>query len=202
MGKLSIRKTDRKAGVAAVFSIAALCAIGALCLSASQNELKPPTPAKKTAIDFQPIRGEFRPLRLRLSGFEYQCSECHEIIESQTERHTLIAEHMNIKLDHGRNDYCLNCHLLTNRNAYAAHDGSEIPANRPAELCGKCHGLVYRDWLAGAHGKFIGYWDPRQGERQRLLCIQCHDPHAPKFPKIAPMPRPAKGREYKIARRV
>jgi len=186
---------------AAVFSLAALCAIGALGLSASQNEGNPSPSLKKIVVDFHPIRGEFRPLRLRLDGFEYQCSECHEIIESQTERHTLIAEHMNIKLDHGRNDYCLNCHLLTNRDAYAAFDGGEIPADRPAELCGKCHGLVYRDWLAGAHGKFTGYWDPQQGERRRVLCIQCHDPHAPKFPKIAPMPRPAKGRESTNARR-
>lgn len=142
-------------------------------------------------IDFQPVRGDFKPLRLRRDGFVYKCSECHRTFKSPLERRVLVAEHTGLKLDHGQNDYCLNCHHKTNRDAYAAHDGSEIPSDRPAKLCGKCHGLVYRDWLEGAHGRLHGFWDRNRGMQSRLLCIQCHDPHAPKFPKLSPMPGPA-----------
>jgi len=144
-------------------------------------------------VDYRPIRGDYRPLRLRRedgTGFVYKCSECHRTFATSRRYPLPIAEHRNIQLQHGKNDYCLNCHHRTNRDAYVAHDGSEIPADRPAELCGKCHGLVYRDWQAGAHGRRQGYWDESRGERFRLLCIQCHDPHAPRFPKLAPLGGP------------
>ena len=69
-------------------------------------------------------------------------------------------------------------------------DGSQIPGDRPAELCAQCHTTVYSDWLAGVHGRRHGSWDPARGERLQLLCVQCHDPHSPKFPKLAAMPGP------------
>lgn len=156
----------------------------------------PPETSLDSTVDYQPIRGEFQPLRLRRGGFTYTCNECHRTFESRPQRQKRVAEHQDIQLDHGRNDYCLNCHHRTNRDVYAAHDGSEISAERPAELCGKCHGLIYRDWEFGAHGKFVERWDSPQGERERLLCIQCHDPHAPQFPKLAPLPGPSAGLEH------
>jgi hypothetical protein len=144
----------------------------------------------QTNVDFSPLRGEFSPLRLHRTGFTYKCSECHNSI-NQKSASVLIAEHTDLILDHGTNNYCLNCHHPENRDVYVNHNGSEIPADKPAELCRKCHGIIYRDWSVGAHGKIMGYWDDTQGEQDRLLCIQCHDPHKPKIPKMAPMPGPS-----------
>lgn len=140
-------------------------------------------------VDFSPIRGEVKPLRLRRTGFTYRCNECHQAFLSPRDRAERVAEHTDIQLEHGRNDYCLNCHHRDNREAYVDHNGAEIPSDQPARLCAKCHGIIYRDWLAGAHGKWIGGWG-QASEPQQLFCIQCHDPHAPKFPEIEPMPGP------------
>ncbi len=144
-------------------------------------------------VDMRPLRGEVRPLRLRRqdgTGFVYRCMECHRFIETGVGRRRLVAEHVDIRLDHGRNDYCLNCHHPFERDAYVDHDGSVIPAETPAELCAKCHGLVHRDWDAGVHGRSEGHWNVALGDRRRLLCIQCHDPHAPAIPPLAPLPGP------------
>jgi hypothetical protein len=146
---------------------------------------------------FGPIRGELRPLRLRRSGFEYRCSECHQTFQRSERHESLIAEHQDIVLNHGRNDYCLNCHHTTNRDAYVTHDGGEISSDSPAELCAKCHGPHYRDWENGAHGRREGFWDESLGEQKRVLCIQCHDPHSPRFPSLRPMPGPRVGGQEK-----
>jgi hypothetical protein len=144
----------------------------------------------KAPVDYKPIRGAFNPLQLKRGGFAFKCSECHKVFASSLERKSLNAEHTDLKLNHGRNDHCFNCHHIKNRDAYTAHDGSEIPSSQPVQLCSKCHGLIYRDWQSGAHGRITGYWDAAKGEQSKVLCIQCHDPHSPAFPKIAPMPGP------------
>jgi hypothetical protein len=170
--------------------IVVLCGAGAWGVSAVHHNNNPAAPVFEGKVNTMPIRGEPQPLRLRRTGFTYQCNECHRSFLSSPERKTLNAEHMDLVLDHGQNDYCLNCHHYTNRNSYVAHDGSEIPADQAPQLCGKCHGLVLRDWENGAHGRRNGYWQKELGEQERLICIQCHDPHSPKFPSMIPMPGP------------
>lgn len=168
---------------------------GLLVLSWGGSEAAAPGAAlaspPRIVVDKAPIRGEFRPLRLRRTGFEYRCTECHQSIAVPTRRQKLVAEHTDLVLNHGTNDFCLNCHHPSNRDVYTDHDGRVIPAEEPARLCGKCHGLVYRDWLNDAHGRAQGGWDAAQVQPSRLLCIQCHDPHNPKFPAMPPMPGPA-----------
>ena len=99
--------------------------------------------------------------------------------------------HVAIKLNHGANDRCYNCHLIQDRNKYTADDGSGIMAVNVEKLCARCHGLIYNDWKAGTHGLRRGKWDPR-GPFQRVTfkCTQCHDPHSPafKFKDFAPPP--------------
>ncbi|MBX7255623.1 MAG: hypothetical protein K1Y02_04600 [Candidatus Hydrogenedentes bacterium] len=145
-------------------------------------------------FDTTPVRGELRPLRHRRSGFEYRCSECHTSIQSPRHQNEFLGEHRNIVLDHGANLYCVNCHHPVNRNAYVDHDGSEISSTTPALLCRKCHGPTYREWELGIHGRQNGYWDKEKGERTKLLCIQCHDPHSPRFKAMKPEPAPARTR--------
>ena len=159
---------------------------------AGRHEAQP----KIEKVDFSPVRGAVAPLRFRTIGFEFKCNECHRLFQNQPSRKQLVAQHTNLKLNHGSNDYCLNCHHSTNREAYVNHDGSEIPSDKPAQLCAKCHGPIYKDWQAGAHGKLSGTWNPAAPDATRLLCIQCHDPHSPQFPALVPMPGPAAGRVH------
>ena len=56
--------------------------------------------------------------------------------------------------------------------------------------CAKCHGPVYRDWENGSHGRINGYWDQSRGTQTRRRCIECHDPHAPRFAPLTPAPGP------------
>lgn len=141
-------------------------------------------------FDTTPVRGEFRPLRYRRGSFEYRCTECHNDFSSPRRQQNLEGEHADIdaRFDHGLNTYCVNCHHQTDRNSYVDHDGSPIPSSEPAKLCAKCHGPTYRDWQAGVHGRLNGSWLRSSPERTRLLCIQCHDPHAPKFAPMVPDP--------------
>lgn len=139
-------------------------------------------------FDTTPVRGDMKPLRYARGSFTYRCSECHTDFEPAPVQEALQGEHAGIQatLDHGRNTRCLNCHHPENRNAYVAHDGSEIPADQPAQLCGKCHGTILADWEAGVHGRQNGYWDRSIGPRTKLMCVQCHDPHAPAFRPMTP----------------
>ncbi len=153
-------------------------------------------PVAGNLFDTAPIRGALRPLRNRRSGFAYRCSECHEDLDSGRPAQELLGEHAHVQVafDHGMNTVCFNCHHEEDRNAYVDHDGRPIPSDEPARLCGKCHGPIYREWQHGAHGRQNGYWDTSKGPRERLLCVQCHDPHAPAFPKMTPDPPPAYSR--------
>lgn len=139
-------------------------------------------------FDTTPVRGEFKPLRNRRTGFEYRCTECHEDFDSPPTQGNLEGEHKEIHdmFAHGLNTSCMNCHNNADRDSYIDHDGTAIPATNPARLCAKCHGPTYRDWERGIHGRQNGYWDRTRGERTKLLCVQCHNPHAPKFAPMAP----------------
>jgi hypothetical protein len=57
-------------------------------------------------------------------------------------------------------------------------------------LCAQCHGTTYRDWQRGMHGKTMGSWDKSSGKQRRLLCTECHNPHAPAYGRLAPLPGP------------
>jgi hypothetical protein len=139
-----------------------------------------------THLDRTPPR-QTTGLDLVKTGWSYNCMECHQLFPAKWRYDRPMAEHQDIKLDHGENKFCLNCHHATNRNAFVAYDGAEIAEADVVLLCAKCHGPTYRDWKAGAHGRRNGYWDATRGPRTQLRCIQCHDPHQPKFQPLAPL---------------
>lgn len=141
-------------------------------------------------FDTTPVRGALRPLRHRHAGYEYKCSECHSAMAAPKRQNVQYPEHARIVLNHGLNTNCLNCHHPTDRNAYVGYEGDVIPADQPARLCAKCHGPQFRDWERGVHGRQNGYWDKTRGERTKLFCIQCHDPHNPHFQLMTPSPPP------------
>ena len=130
-------------------------------------------------------------LDLVRNGWTYNCMECHKLFPAKWHYDRPMNEHKEIRLEHGNNRYCLNCHHPTNRNAFVDYDGSEIAQADVVQLCAKCHGTIYRDWKAGVHGRVNGHWDMAQGLKTKLRCIQCHDPHRPMFQPMQPMASPS-----------
>ncbi|HEY9172149.1 MAG TPA: hypothetical protein VI136_07695 [Verrucomicrobiae bacterium] len=144
--------------------------------------------ASDTHLDKTPPRAT-KGLDLVKSGWTYNCMECHKLFPARWHYDDRpFNEHKDIRLEHGNNRFCLNCHHPTNRNAFVDYDGAEIAQADVVMLCAKCHGTIYRDWQAGVHGRENGFWKTDAGEKTKLRCIQCHDPHSPKFKPMKPLP--------------
>lgn len=191
-----IREFSHSASITMVMGVAVVLMLS----SCFQDPVVPENLYEREVVgnvfDTTPVRGEFKPLRNRRTGFEYKCSECHEDFTTLTRQQDLASEHSEIydNFDHGINTRCINCHHQEDRNAYVDHDGGIIPASTPARLCAKCHGPTYRDWQKGAHGRVNGFWDPGKGEQTKVLCVQCHDPHSPSFKPMVPDAKPLHSR--------
>lgn len=137
-----------------------------------------------------PVRTPLERPERKLENFTLQCNECHRSLPTPYAAGGLWNSHTDIHMAHGINHRCLNCHHTTNREVFADDDGKEIPWNHPELVCAKCHGPVFRDWQHGAHGRTNGFWDADRGESRRLTCVQCHNPHSPRFPTLASDPGP------------
>lgn len=135
---------------------------------------------------------------------DFDCYGCHEKgnpppIRYDTNHVIIIPkEHVNIEMSHGRhnrNNNCFNCHDEHNLEHFQTRDGRELKFAESTPLCGSCHGPTYRDWEAGVHGRTSGYWQRVSGTRERRDCVECHNPHNPKFPGRQPAPKPNPLRE-------
>lgn len=125
-----------------------------------------------------------------LSDDYFPCSMCHEDMEVNRERRELEEEHTEIVLQHDEEHrWCLDCHDADNRDVLRLASGEPVEFTESYRLCGQCHGPKIRDWRAGVHGKRTGHW---RGDKQYLLCVHCHDPHAPRFKPLKPMPPPVR----------
>ncbi len=131
------------------------------------------------------------------SGLE--CYNCHdkdkpvEVRFDADNRVLLPKEHSDLTLQHGRhgrNNHCFNCHDTASMDRLRTRDGQLLAITDSPALCGSCHGPTLRDWEAGVHGRTSGEWNPRSTQRTRLGCTDCHDPHNPAFPAVAPGPGP------------
>jgi hypothetical protein len=150
------------------------------------------TPAVAASdLSTDPIRGEIphEPL-ITIGSFTRRCNECHKLFESAEETPRRLTEHQHIVLDHGLNDRCHNCHDRGNHERLAVRGGPGLTFAEVPRLCAGCHGPTYRDWERGMHGRSSGSWDPGSPEQNRLLCSDCHDPHAPAFEPLRPLPAP------------
>ncbi len=121
----------------------------------------------------------------------FPCSSCHEGMEPNAQKREL-TEHTNIKLHHAPEviTWCFVCHDAKNRDKLHLVNGDLIDFTESYRLCGQCHGTNYRDWKAGVHGKRVGYF--ANGPRTYFLCVNCHNPHDPKFKPLKPEPPPFK----------
>jgi uncharacterized CHY-type Zn-finger protein len=139
---------------------------------------------------------------------DFDCYACHDKknpppLRLDTNGNIIVAkEHPDIVMQHGwngRNNNCYNCHNETNLTLLQPRNGQEVTFADSPKLCGSCHGPIYHDWQAGAHGRTSGYWDRSMGPIERKACVNCHNPHSPAFPSRKPAPGPHPLRELTAA---
>jgi hypothetical protein len=121
----------------------------------------------------------------------FPCMNCHEGLPPNPDRRELEGMHSDIVLhNHGEESrWCLDCHDKDNRNFLRLASGALVPFTESYRLCGQCHGTQFRDWKTGVHGKRTGYWN---GSKRYLLCVNCHNPHSPRFASLSPLPPPVR----------
>lgn len=145
------------------------------------------------------IRRPVGPPRIKTGGADalgnptsVSCVACHSTQAPQPSVRTsaeLDQFHQGLVYKHG-DQSCLACHNRDDYNALRLADGSTLQFTDVMKLCAQCHGTQFRDYQHGAHGGMTGYWDLTRGDRTRNSCIDCHDPHAPKYPVMLPVFKP------------
>lgn len=118
-----------------------------------------------------------------------RCVTCHANRKPNATTHSgeaLKEFHQGLKFKHG-NLTCLSCHHSGDYDSLRLADDRKLPFPQVMELCGQCHGPQARDYAHGAHGGMTGFWDLTKGGRTRNNCIDCHDPHAPAYPRVRPV---------------
>lgn len=107
----------------------------------------------------------------------YPCSQCHKLMPPNPQPRKLEAAPHPAALQHGKGRmWCVNCHLLDDRDFLHTVSGQKIDFDEAYLLCGQCHFNRQKDWYFGGHGKRAGNWT---GERLIYSCTHCHDPHDP-----------------------
>lgn len=117
------------------------------------------------------------------------CSTCHTTRQPNLEIRSAAALrefHQGLTYRHGELS-CLSCHHAANYDTLRRADGSAVAYPQTIQLCAQCHGTHYRDYLHGSHGGMTGFWDLTRGPRERNTCTDCHDPHAPLYPRVTPV---------------
>lgn len=121
------------------------------------------------------------------------CHTCHTTRPPNRETRSsseLDEFHQGLHVNHG-NLACVACHHPDEGyQKLRLADGRALAYADVMQLCAQCHGPQFRDYQHGSHGGMTGHWDPRRGARQRNNCIDCHDPHTPRFPRVMPAPGP------------
>jgi len=138
----------------------------------------------------------------------FDCYTCHDKDKKQELKYdkdnqlVVPEEHSDVVMGHGthgRNNNCYNCHNDENLTQLQPRDGRPLKFDQSTQLCGSCHGPTLRDWESGSHGRTSGHWDHKIEDNKpnfvKKDCVNCHDPHKPKFPKRKPAPPPNHLRE-------
>ena len=146
----------------------------------------PPGPATFSIEIHQPGRltgvatGDVDPLGRSVRA---SCVSCHSLREAAplpTSTAELNEFHQGLQFAHGELT-CASCHLAGPTPSLRRADGERVDLRDAMVLCRQCHGPQARDYDHGAHGGMSGSWDLSTGGRTRNHCVDCHDPHAPRF---------------------
>jgi hypothetical protein len=195
------RQIGRKPLLTAGFLLLAIFgAMAALAFNGLRNG------TEKTVIDFySPDPAQNHPVHVRQpegppavrtgeldfhgKAVTVSCSTCHAGATPNRELRNaeeLSSFHQHLHVQHG-NLSCLSCHNPEDYDSLRLADGRRLEFSNVMQLCAQCHGTQARDYEHGAHGGMSGHWDLAKGPRHRNNCIDCHDPHAPKFQPINPV---------------
>lgn len=120
------------------------------------------------------------------------CSTCHSTRKPNSTNRTaqdLNEFHGNLKISHGAIS-CLSCHNGEDYDALKLADGRRLEFTEVMTLCAQCHGPQMKAYEHGAHGGMTGHWDLSRGPQVKNNCVDCHNPHAPQFPKMQPTFKP------------
>jgi len=175
---------------------AALAAVAAFAAEAAAPAVPPPS---RQASHPVVVRAHTAPPRVLSGAIDHAgaaatiaCSTCHATRPPNPANRAsadLDLFHQGLQLAHGGNS-CLSCHDARDYDRLHLADGAPVAFTDSIELCSQCHGPQRRDWERGAHGGMNGYWDLSRGGQVRNTCVQCHDPHVPKYQGAVPMPPP------------
>ncbi len=116
----------------------------------------------------------------------FECSKCHsEPLENIASKQIgKKNSHWNIELNHTDIMTCSSCHdTKDNLDNLKDINGAKIDFNHSYKLCSQCHSSQFEDWKGGAHGKRLSAWVP---PRVSYTCVECHNPHDPKFKERLP----------------
>jgi hypothetical protein len=142
-------------------------------------------PAKLSSIESGHHDSLGNPIRV-------SCQSCHSQRVSKP-LPSVAAElrefHVGLTLQHGTLA-CTSCHQQGDAMALHLASGERIPIADALRLCAQCHGSQYRDYQRLAHGGASGYWNRALGPSVRNHCVDCHDPHAPRYPGTMPVLAP------------
>ncbi|MBT3980804.1 MAG: hypothetical protein HOE90_05575 [Bacteriovoracaceae bacterium] len=118
----------------------------------------------------------------------FPCMKCHSEIKTSTPTFPLPKPHEDLKFKHMEDvKNCKLCHDQNDRDKLRLINEKKISFNDSHLLCIQCHGEKGPDFRSGAHGKQVGSWE---GVKHRYTCVECHNPHAPKFPQWKADPPP------------
>lgn len=139
------------------------------------------------------VRKPAGPPRIELDGTDPQgrsgsvaCSTCHSVREPNFENvsaETLDEFHRGMTFRHGK-IACYACHNPDSSDELRLADGTSVAFTDVMALCSQCHSPQATAFAHGAHGGMNGYWDLRRGPQMKNNCVDCHDPHAPTYPKM------------------
>jgi formate-dependent nitrite reductase cytochrome c552 subunit len=139
-------------------------------------------PSKLTSIETHETDATGRPLRA-------SCVTCHSVRGPSplpAQASALQLFHKGLTVAHGALS-CASCHDPEHPQSLHLADGTSMGTISVMRLCSQCHGPQRRDYDHGAHGGMSGYWDLSRGPRTRNNCVDCHDPHAPKYVGASPV---------------
>ncbi|MEZ4361338.1 MAG: hypothetical protein R3B48_14225 [Kofleriaceae bacterium] len=117
------------------------------------------------------------------------CVVCHSLRRPQvlpSSMSELREFHQGLLFDHGQQP-CAACHVVGDQSSLHLSDGRLVPMTDAIALCRQCHGPQARNYDHGAHGGMTGFWDLSRGPRTRNHCVDCHDPHRPRFEPSQPV---------------
>lgn len=111
------------------------------------------------------------------------CGTCHATAPERplpAKPEQLQQFHQGLAFKHGALE-CASCHSVGQPPRLHLATGEALETSEALKLCAQCHGPQWRDFQRGAHGGIRGYWDASRGPKERIHCVNCHDPHAPRY---------------------